>query len=61
MSPRVPQHESMEALFARVIPPRRVPVGKRVFWRLLLALLRWSPTRTLLLRLRRSDRGKSSP
>ena len=48
----VPRHSSLEALFRDVLPPRPVPLGKRVFWRLLLALLAFAPTRALLLRLR---------
>jgi hypothetical protein len=49
----VPRHTSLEAAFRTVIPPRAVPLGKRVFWRLLLGLLAFAPTRALLLRLRR--------
>lgn len=48
----VPRHQSLEKLFLDVIPPRRVPLGKRVFWRVLLALLSFAPTRALVLRLR---------
>lgn len=48
----VPRHQSLEALFREVLPPRRVPLGKRVFWRVLLALLAFAPTRALVLRLR---------
>ena len=53
MSSRVPGHVSLEALFARVIPPRPVPLRKRIFWRVLLGLLAFPPTRALVLRLRR--------
>jgi len=55
MSRPVPRHTSLEAEFRHVIPPRAVPFGKRVFWRVLLALLTFPPTRVLLLRLRRGD------
>ncbi len=48
----VPSHRSLETLFLDVLPPRRVPLGKRVFWRVLLALLSFAPTRALVLRLR---------
>lgn len=48
----VPRHQSLEKLFLDVLPPRRVPLGKRVFWRILLALLSFAPTRALILRLR---------
>jgi hypothetical protein len=60
MDPRAPEHRSLEAVFARVLPPRPVPLRKRLFWHLLLGLMGWAPTRTLLLRLRGGDRGKSS-
>lgn len=49
----VPRHTSLEAAFRTVIPPRAVPLGKRVFWQVLLGLLAFAPTRALLLRLRR--------
>jgi len=48
----IPAHRSLEPLFRDVLPPRRVPLGKRVFWRALLALLSFAPTRALILRLR---------
>jgi hypothetical protein len=48
----VPRHSSLEDAFRDVLPPRRVPLGKRVFWRVLLALLAFPPTRALVLRLR---------
>jgi hypothetical protein len=47
-----PRHQSLEALFREVLPPRPVPWRKRVFWRVLLALLTFAPTRALLVRLR---------
>jgi hypothetical protein len=47
-----PRHQSLEALFLRVLPPRPVPWRKRAFWRVLLTLLKFAPTRALLLRLR---------
>ena len=53
MSRAVPRHTSLEAEFRTVIPPRAVPLRKRVFWRVLLAALHFAPTRALLLRLRR--------
>ena len=49
-----PRHSSLEAVFREVLPARRVPVGKRVFWHVLLALLSFAPTRALILRLRRA-------
>lgn len=48
----IPRHQSLEKLFLDVIPPRRVPLRKRVFWRVLLALLSFAPTRALVLRVR---------
>lgn len=53
MSRPGPRHTSLEAEFRDVIPPRAVPLKKRVFWRVLLAALKFPPTRALLLRLRR--------
>jgi hypothetical protein len=47
-----PRHKSLEATFRSVLPPRAVPFGKRVFWRVLLGLLAFPPTRALILRLR---------
>jgi hypothetical protein len=49
-----PRHQSLETLFREVLPPRPVPWRKRVFWRVLLILLNFAPTRALLLRLRGS-------
>lgn len=49
-----PRHRSLEALFREVLPPRPVPWRKRLFWRVLLALLSFAPTRALLLKLRSS-------
>ena len=50
----IPRHSSLETLFRDVLPPRRVPLAKRVFWHVLLALLSFAPTRALILRLRRA-------
>jgi hypothetical protein len=47
-----PRHQSLEEQFRSVLPPRPVPLSKRLFWRALLALLAFAPTRALLLRLR---------
>ncbi|MET0292508.1 MAG: hypothetical protein ABW136_09110 [Steroidobacteraceae bacterium] len=47
-----PRHQSLEDLFRNVLPPRPVPLRKRVFWRVVLALLAFPPSRALLLRLR---------
>lgn len=33
-------HRDIGALAARLIPPRRVPLGKRLFWSTLLLVLR---------------------
>lgn len=48
-----PRHTPLEDVFRTVIPPRAVPLRKRVFWHVLLGLLALPPTRALLLRLRR--------
>jgi hypothetical protein len=48
-----PRHESLEDLFRSVLPPRPVPLRKRLMWRALLALVAFPPSRALLLRLRR--------
>jgi hypothetical protein len=48
-----PRHRSLEEQFRSVLPPRAVPMRKRLFWRVLLALLAFPPTRALVLRLRR--------
>lgn len=34
------EHEDVGAAVYAVIPPRRVPLGKRLFWRIVLRLLR---------------------
>jgi hypothetical protein len=47
-----PRHQSLEEAFRSVLPPRPVPLRKRVFWRVLLALLAFPPTRALVLHLR---------
>ena len=47
-----PRHVSLEKTFRSVLPPRPVPFGKRVFWRVLLGLLAFPPSRALILRLR---------
>ena len=47
-----PRHQSLEEAFRSVLPPRAVPLGKRVLWRMLLGLLAFPPTRALILRLR---------
>ena len=52
ISSAAPRHSSLEALFREVLPPRPVPLRKRVFWRVLLGLMSFAPTRALLLRLR---------
>jgi hypothetical protein len=54
-----PRHQSLEDAFRSVLPPRPVPLRKRVFWRVLLALLAFPPTRALLLRLRGTHRGSA--
>jgi hypothetical protein len=51
--PSRPTHHSLEDLFRSVLPPRPVPLRKRIFWRVLLGLLAFPPTRALVLRLRR--------
>lgn len=38
-------HRDVSALAASLIPPRRVPFGKRLFWSLLLLVLRSGPGR----------------
>jgi hypothetical protein len=37
-----------------VVPPRRAPLGKRLFWRLVLLLARFAPTRRMLIKMRGS-------
>lgn len=43
-------HEDVAAVVEAVLPPRRVPWSKRLFWWLVLLLLRSRPTRDWLLR-----------
>ena len=44
-------HEDVGAAIQAAIPPRRVPLGKRVFWRIVLGLLHLSSGRALIARL----------
>ena len=46
-------HRDVAAEFYRAIPPRRVPFGKRLFWRVVLALAASRPGLALLRTLRR--------
>lgn len=46
-------HREVAATFYRAIPPRSAPWGKRLFWRLVLALAARSWGKRLLLALRR--------
>jgi hypothetical protein len=46
-------HRDVAAPFYRAIPPRRVPLAKRIFWRVALALAASRPGLALLRRLRR--------
>ena len=48
MSPPV---EDVRAAIEAQIPPRRVPVARRLFWRLVFVLVRFSAGRALLSRL----------
>ncbi len=48
-----PGHRDVRALVFTVIPPRRVPVGKRAFWWFVLRLARFPLGYRLLLALRR--------
>ncbi|HRX90436.1 MAG TPA: hypothetical protein P5528_13425 [Steroidobacteraceae bacterium] len=48
-----PGHHDARAVIFKVIPPRRVPVGKRAFWWLVLRLARFPLGYRLLLVLRR--------
>lgn len=47
---RVFVHEDVGARVEATVPPRRVPWSKRLFWQLVLLLLRARPTRDWLLR-----------
>lgn len=40
-------HREIATVFYRAIPPRPVPWHKRLFWRVVLGLARWPPTRKL--------------
>ena len=48
-------HRDVTAAFYRAIPPRPVPLSKRLFWRLVLALAGSNPGVALLRRLRGSS------
>lgn len=43
-------HEDVVAAVEAVVPPRRVPWSRRLFWQLVLLLMRTRPTRDWLLR-----------
>jgi hypothetical protein len=43
-------HEDVVAAVEAVVPPRRVPWSRRLFWRVVLLLMRTRPTRDWLLR-----------
>jgi len=43
-------HEDVGAAVQAVIPPRRVPLGKRVFWRVVLGLMTTATGRSLIAR-----------
>jgi hypothetical protein len=43
-------HEDVGAAVQAVIPPRRVPLGKRVFWRVVLWLMTTATGRSLIAR-----------
>ena len=45
----LPVHESLETAFIAVVPPRPVPLVRRLSWRALLLLLGFAPTRVVLL------------
>lgn len=45
-------HRDMRAAFFEAVPARRVPFGKRLFWRVVLGLARWPACLRLLGRLR---------
>lgn len=46
-------HRDIGSAFYRAVPPRPAPLGKRIFWRVVLALAASSPGKRLLLSLRR--------
>jgi len=46
--PAPPVHEDVGAAVAAVIPPRRVPLQKRLFWSTVLLLLRFPRSRAWL-------------
>lgn len=46
-------HRDIGRTFYRAVPPRPAPLGKRLFWRVVLALAGTSPGKRLLLSLRR--------
>jgi len=46
--PAPPAHEDVGAAVAAVIPPRRVPLPKRLFWSTVLLLLRFPRGRAWL-------------
>ncbi len=48
--PRVFVHEDIVAVIEAVVPPRRVPWSRRLFWQLVFLLMRHRPTRDWLLR-----------
>ncbi len=54
-----PRHQSLEDVFRSVLPPRAVPLRKRVMWHVLLTLLAFPPSRALLLRLRARHQGSA--
>lgn len=51
-------HEDVGAAIQRAIPPRRVPLGKRIFWRIVLWLLHTSAGRALIVRRYATHRRK---
>lgn len=46
-------HRDIGSTFYRAVPPRPAPLGKRIFWRVVLALAASSPGKRVLLSLRR--------
>ena len=46
-------HRDIGKVFYRAVPPRPAPLGKRLFWRAMLALAGTGPGKRLLLSLRR--------
>jgi hypothetical protein len=50
LPPRVFVHEDVAAAVEAVVPPRRVPWSRRLFWELVFVLMRHRPTRDWLLR-----------